>query len=122
MVVVSEPACWPKHPVEVIGRRRVRNKETAMTPNDQDTKALQVHLSIDEHEERTRAKARLHWRGKELVGVGLARLNPADEPVTEIGDELAVARALSDLVDQLIRLTESDIEAHTHEPVTPLHP
>ncbi|MGZ6833208.1 MAG: dsRBD fold-containing protein, partial [Mycobacteriaceae bacterium] len=32
----------------------------------------------------------LSWRGNELVGVGLAHLNPDDEPVVEIGDELAV--------------------------------
>ncbi len=92
-----------------------------MTPNDQNTKSWQIDVTIDEHEERTRAKTRLRWRGNELVGVGLARLNPADEPVSEIGDELAVARALSDLVNQLFVLTESDIEAHTDEPVTELH-
>lgn len=87
----------------------------------QNTKHLQLDVLIDEHEERTRAKARLPWRGKELVGVGLARLNPTDEPVAEIGDELAIARALSDLADQLIAMTASDIETSTHEPVTDLH-
>lgn len=85
------------------------------------SKTWQLDVSIDEHEERTRAKVRLRWRGDELVGVGLARLNPADEPVAEIGDELAVARALSDLANKLFALTESDIEAATHEPVTELH-
>lgn len=87
----------------------------------QNSKHLQLDVLIDEHEERTRAKARMQWRGNELVGVGLARLNPADEPVAEIGDELAIARALSDLADQLITLTASDIETSTHQPVTDLH-
>lgn len=67
---------------------------------DQSDHVLQhwtVDISIDEHEGLTRAKARLRWREKELVGVGLARLNPADHNVPEIGDELSVARALSDL-------------------------
>ncbi len=67
---------------------------------DQSDHVLQhwtVDISIDEHEGLTRAKARLRWREKELVGVGLARLNPADRNVPEIGDELSVARALSDL-------------------------
>ena len=57
-----------------------------------DGKALTVEVSIDEHPKRTRAKAKLHWRGRELTGIGLARLNPADRNITEIGDELAVAR------------------------------
>ena len=92
-----------------------------MTSTNESNKIMQVDVAIDEHEGRTRAKARLQWRGKDLVGIGLARLNPADVPVAEIGDELAVARALSDVVNQLFALTESDIEARTHDPVTDLH-
>ncbi len=42
----------------------------------------------------------------------------ADEPVAQIGDELAIARALSDLANQLFALTSSDIEAVFHQPVT----
>ena len=75
-------------------------------------------MSIDEHEGHTRAKARLRWRDKESVGVGMARLNPADRNVTEIGDELAVARALSDLAKRMMAETAHDIEAVTHQPVT----
>jgi hypothetical protein len=80
-----------------------------------------VEISIDEHEGRTRAKARLRWRDQESVGVGLARLNPADHNVDDIGDELAVARALSDLSNRLTAITAHDIEAVTHQPVTSLH-
>ncbi|MDM3926264.1 DUF1876 family protein [Mycobacterium intracellulare subsp. chimaera] len=57
----------------------------------------------------------------DLVGVGLARLDPADEPVSRIGSELAVARALADLADRLFAMTSADIQANTHEPVTGLH-
>lgn len=92
-----------------------------MASEDHTTKTWQLDVSIDEHEERTRAKARLRWRGNDLVGVGVARLNPADEPVVEIGDELAIARALSDLANKLFAMTESDIETATDEPVTGLH-
>ncbi|QUR67128.1 DUF1876 domain-containing protein [Mycobacterium spongiae] len=92
-----------------------------MTDNARNTKTCQIDLVIDERDERTRAKARLSWSGTTLVGVGLARLDPADEPVAEIGDELAVARALSDLANQLFAVTSSDIAANTHEPVTSLH-
>ena len=80
-----------------------------------------VDVSIDEHEGRTRAKARLRWRDQESVGVGLARRNPADRDVTDIGDELAVARALSDLARRLLTATAHDIEVVTHERVTSLN-
>jgi hypothetical protein len=75
-----------------------------------------VEVSIDEHGGLTRAKARLRWREKEEVGVGLARLNPADRNVAEIGDELAVARAVADLGKRLLSTTTHDIEAVTHQP------
>jgi hypothetical protein len=87
---------------------------------DGGAKTCQIELLIEQHEERTRAKARLSWAGRTLVGIGLARLDPADEPVAQIGDELAVARALADLSNQLFALTSTDIQASTHEPVTGL--
>lgn len=92
-----------------------------MTAKDESGTACQVDVLIDEHEERTRAKARLSWAGTTLVGIGLARLDPRDEPVAKIGDELAVARALTDLANQLLALTSTDIQASTHQPVTDLH-
>ena len=93
-----------------------------MTDKDRrNTKAWHLDVLVDEHEKRTRARVQLSWRGEELVGVGLARLDPADEPVAAIGDELAIARALSDLAHQLLELTVTDIEAATHKPITRLH-
>jgi hypothetical protein len=92
-----------------------------MTGKADGTKTCQIDLVVEEHEERTRAKARLAWAGRRLVGIGLARLDPADEPVARIGDELAIARALSDLSNQLFALASTDIQASTHEPVTVLH-
>lgn len=87
----------------------------------EDTKQLKVRVLIDEHPTRTRARAHLHWRGNELTGIEIARLNPTDRNVAEIGDELAVARALSNLADQLFSATASDIHAITHEPVVIVH-
>lgn len=82
-----------------------------------EAKQWRVDIFIDEHDERSRARARLHNPDDtKLVGVGLARLNPADTNVPEIGDELAVARALSDLAHQLLDATAKDIEAITHQP------
>jgi Domain of unknown function (DUF1876) len=92
-----------------------------MTDDDRGMKAWHLDAAVDEHEKRTRAKVRLSWHGNELVGVGLARLDPADQPVGTIGDELALARALSDLAHQLLELTAADIEAATRKPVTKLH-
>ena len=80
-----------------------------------------IDVHIDGHDDRTRAKAALHWRDRECVGVGLARRNPADRAVTEIGDELALARALTDLASKLLAVTKHDIEAVTGEPVTSLY-
>lgn len=78
-----------------------------------------IDVYIDEHENRTRATARLHNRDETgLVGEGLARLNPKDTNVPEIGDELATARALSDLAHKLLDATVMDIEAVTHKPTT----
>ena len=60
-------------------------------------------------------------RDKKLSGPGIARLNPTDRNVAEIGDELAVARALSNLADQLFAAAASDIHIATHEPVVLVH-
>jgi hypothetical protein len=80
-------------------------------------KGWSVNIVIDEHEGRTRAKAQLHAEDRpDLVGVGLARLNPADSDVPEIGNELATARALADLAHQLIEATAADIERATKQP------
>jgi hypothetical protein len=78
-----------------------------------------VDILITEHDGRTKAEARLHTRDDtHLTGVGLARLNPTDRDVPEIGGELATARALSDLAHRLLDAAATDIEAVTHEPVT----
>jgi hypothetical protein len=80
-------------------------------------KSWSVNIVIDEHENQTRATARLRAENRaELEGVGLARLNPIDSDVPEIGDELATARALADLAHQLIEVTAADIEKITKVP------
>ena len=82
-----------------------------------DVKQWTVTIDIDEHDGHTRAVARLHDRDTErLTGVGLARLDPADRDVPEIGDEIAVARALSDLSHRLLRTATEDVEQSTGTP------
>jgi hypothetical protein len=82
------------------------------------TKRWTVDVFINEIDGRTYAEARLHTDDDtHLIGIGRARLNPDDEDIPEIGDELAVARALNDLGHRLLLTTAADIEAVTDEPV-----
>lgn len=82
------------------------------------SKNWNVQLSITEMERVTLCEARLVGEeGVVLVGEGSARVNPADENVPEIGDELAASRALSDLSHQLLHEAVRGIEEHTHERV-----
>jgi hypothetical protein len=75
-----------------------------------------VRLSVSERDGGTEAEARLLMSHKaDLTGHGSARRNPADQNVTKIGEELAVARALSDLAHRLLHLATADVEAVTHE-------
>ncbi|WP_202868429.1 DUF1876 domain-containing protein [Kribbella sindirgiensis] len=79
-----------------------------------------VDIYVDEHDDErtTRAEARLQTNDKtHLVGHGAAHRNPDDAEIAEIGDELAVARALSDLAHKLLHAAASDIEAITHQGV-----
>ncbi|MEP7765418.1 dsRBD fold-containing protein [Sanguibacter sp. 25GB23B1] len=55
--------------------------------------------------------------GTSLDGYGLARRNPHDMAVLEIGEELAAARALRDLADKLLEATSEDIAKIEHHPV-----
>ncbi|WP_203453774.1 DUF1876 domain-containing protein [Jiangella aurantiaca] len=77
-----------------------------------------VEVVIDEHHDDrlTHAEARLQApRRPAMAGVGRARRNPEDPDVPRIGDELAVARALSDLAHQLLEVAAGDIEMATRE-------
>ena len=78
-----------------------------------------VDIYIDEDDTgRTYAEARLHTEAPTpLTGVGRASLNPADRDIPEIGDELATARALTDLGHRLLLAATKDIEAVTDQRV-----
>lgn len=82
------------------------------------TKTWHVDVFISERDDgRTHAEAVLLSEGTttNLSGSGSARRNPRDTEIPEIGDELATARALSDLAHKLLEATAEDIEAVTHE-------
>jgi hypothetical protein len=81
-------------------------------------KSWTVQIDIGEHEGTTRATAHLRTSDRtSLTGTGTARLNPADPDVPEIGDELAAARALSQLAHALLDAAADDISGVLHKPV-----
>lgn len=59
-------------------------------------------IAIEERAGRTHAKVELHRAGSHLAGTGVAYRHPADYLTSETGQELATARALCDLADQLL--------------------
>jgi Rv2632c-like len=78
-----------------------------------------VDVLIGEAHGRTYAEASLRTDvGDQLTGRGAAQLHPDDRDVPEIGDELAVARALNDLGHRLLVTTADDIEQVTNREVT----
>ena len=74
-----------------------------------------VEILLHDEEGETRAEARLTPGGAEVTGHGLARRNPNDQEVTQIGEEIAAARALSDLAHQLLGDAAGQIEGVTHQ-------
>ena len=87
-----------------------------------DTKHSVVLIAVDEDADRTRATARLSWRDTVLVGMGTARMAAGDEHAVELRDEVAVARALSNLANQLFATSMSEIETveNRRRPLTAL--
>jgi len=82
------------------------------------SKSWTVQVDIGEHDGMTRAIAQLHTGDRtSLTGTGSARLNPADPDVPEIGDELAVSRALSQLAHVLLDAAAEDMSAVLHKHV-----
>jgi hypothetical protein len=74
-----------------------------------------VEISLHEDDGQTRAEARLARDGVGMIGRGLARRNPGDREVMQVGEEIAAARALSDLAHQLLGDAAGQIEGITHE-------
>jgi len=81
-----------------------------------------VEVFVGEEDGSTYAEAALHDDiGNHVLGTGRAKLNPADPDVPAIGDEIAVARALTNLGHRLLHTAAGDIESVIHEHVTLSH-
>ena len=88
--------------------------------NQTRTLPLQIHLV--EKETETLADVSLTLAsGETLHGHGEARRNPHDKDVPQIGDELAVARALSQLSHLLVETAAGEIGAIEHRSVRLTH-
>src|SRR5258708_2091330 len=74
-----------------------------------ETKVWAIELVIGENSDETEAQARLRAGDVEVAGWGRARRNPHDPDRPRVGEELAVARALSDISHQLIRTAVREI-------------
>ncbi len=74
-------------------------------------RSWQVDVAIAEVDGRTTAHVTLVGDGPAMSADGLARLNPADDDVPVIGDELAAARALRRLADALLGEAATDVGA-----------
>lgn len=65
-------------------------------------KHISIEIGIDEDDSITLVHAVLDLRGEHFTATGRARRNPVDTNVPVIGEELALARALGSLEDQIV--------------------
>jgi hypothetical protein len=83
-----------------------------------DARQWRVEILVGEDEGRTYAEAVLRDDiGNHVRGAGRAQVAPDDTNVPEVGDEIAVARALRDLSHRLLAIAKDDVEELTHEKV-----
>jgi hypothetical protein len=76
-----------------------------------------VGITFSEVGERTRADAVLTLGSTRFHGFGQAKRAPKDPSVPVVGQDLAAARALSDLSHQLVHAAAERIEAFEGHPV-----
>jgi uncharacterized protein DUF1876 len=76
-----------------------------------------VDIAFTEEDERTRADAILELASERFHSFGQAKRAPSDPSVPLIGQDLAAARALSDLSHQLLHAAAERIGAFEGRPV-----
>ena len=73
-------------------------------------KHISIEIGIDEDDTTTLVHAVLDLRGDHFDATGRAKRNPSDPSVPVIGEELALARALGSLEDQIIDAAYAKID------------
>lgn len=103
----SEAAAAGRH-------QAVPGPDVSATPH---VREWHVRVSIFERGDDTSASVVLLSEAPtHLQATGSSHRSPADPKIPEIGDEVAVARALRHLADQLAAAAEGDIEAVSGKP------
>ncbi|HEX6871787.1 MAG TPA: DUF1876 domain-containing protein [Micromonosporaceae bacterium] len=75
-----------------------------------------IDMRFEETTDRTHAVATLRTpAGRELRGHGESRRNPVDRPLPRIGEEVAGARALSNLAHELLEYAAAEIESNVRQ-------
>ena len=77
---------------------------------------IDIALHFSEDEDHTEARAVLSLRGATFTGWGRSRRNPTDPSVPMVGEELAAARALSDLAHKLLEGAAEGISEFSGRP------
>ncbi|MEK0099742.1 dsRBD fold-containing protein [Streptomyces sp. A475] len=80
------------------------------------TAEWKIHLYVVEEDRTTKARLELDTGTARLTGHGHARRNPEDSDVPEIGDDLAVSRAMENMAGQLKATAYSDMRAVGADP------
>jgi hypothetical protein len=93
-----------------------REQEALMERKDQHRVAT-VSVDLEESSDQTQAHVSLDLGDRHFGGWGRARRNPHDPDIPRIGEELAIARALSDLSHQLVDVAAAEIEDFEGKPV-----
>jgi Rv2632c-like len=76
----------------------------------------EIEMSFEEDSDHTEARASIELRGARFTGFGRARRNPTDPNLPMVGEELAAARALSDLSHKLVEAAAETISEREGRP------
>jgi len=77
----------------------------------------EIEITFEEDDTHTQANISIVIRGKAFTSSGRASRNPADAKMPMVGEELAAARALADLVHQLVEAAAEAISKQEGQPV-----
>ena len=76
-----------------------------------------VEIIFTEDDDKTRADAVMSSSPEDLRGWGRSRRNPLDPDLPAVGEEIAAARALTDLAHHLLEAAAHRIESWEGHPV-----
>jgi Rv2632c-like/Domain of unknown function (DUF1918) len=82
-----------------------------------DRSTMRVDVTVTEDADHCEAVARVRVRDRDFSGWGRARRHPTDPEMPVVGEELAVARALSDVSHQLVVAAADSLESALGRPV-----